>query len=280
MLVSMKGIVEKSYKADYGVLAINCFNVETIRATIRAATENHSPIIVNLYEEHLQKNISPEIAGKVVIELAKNADVPIALNLDHGKDSEIIQRCLDAGFTSIMMDVSDYPLEKNSQITKDFVLKSKEYNVCVEAELGHMGDADKYSIEEIEEYLTKPEEVKRFVYETGIDCLAINVGTAHGLYTEGTIPELDFQLLHKIKDQANIPLVLHGGSGAGKESLRKAIELGVTKVNVGAAIFESGRKALKDTVEQDLSKCMLIMENAYKDEIEKYMGWVNSKNKA
>jgi fructose-bisphosphate aldolase class II len=279
MLVNMRKIVKQSYEETYGVLAINCFNLETIRATIRAAEEKRSPIIINLYEEHLQNNITPEIVGGIVKELAKKATVPIALNLDHGKNTTIIQRCLDAGFTSIMIDASEYELGENIQRTKEFVKYAKSYGVCVEAELGHMGDAPTYAIEELDNYLTKPSEVKNFVMETGIDCLAINVGTAHGLYKENTIPHLDFDLLEKIKQEAQIPLVLHGGSGAGKENLREAVQHGVTKINVGAAIFAAGRKALKEMPEEDLSRCMLIMEESYKKEIEKHIDWVGSSNK-
>lgn len=279
MLVNMREIVRQSYEGTYGVLAINCFNLETIRATIHAAEEKRSPIIINLYEEHLQNNISPEIVGVIVKELAEKASIPIALNLDHGKDRTIIQRCLDAGFTSIMMDASEYELGENIGRTKEFVEYAKDYGVCVEAELGHMGDAPTYSTAELDDYLTKPNEVKNFVLETGIDCLAINVGTAHGLYKENILPHLDFDLLEEINQEAQIPLVLHGGSGAGKENLREAIQHGVTKINVGAAIFAAGRKALETTQEEDLSRCMLIMEEAYKKEIQKHIDWVGSSNK-
>lgn len=280
MLVNMKQLVEQSYKEKFGVLAINCFNLETIRATIQAAQEQDSPIIVNMYEEHLKNNISPEIAGKIVKELAEASPVPIALNLDHGKDESIIQRCLDSGFTSIMIDASDYDLEENIEITKKNHENAKKYNVCVEAELGHMGDADTYSLENISDYTTKLADVKRFVEETRVDCLAINVGTAHGLYSEKVEPTLDFELLKEINEEASIPLVLHGGSGAGQKNLSEAIKYGITKINVGAAIFAAGREAIERTAEKDLSKVMLLMERAYKQEIVNYMGWVNSKNKA
>ncbi|GEL67113.1 class II fructose-bisphosphate aldolase [Marinilactibacillus psychrotolerans] len=280
MLVNMKQLVEQSYKEKFGVLAINCFNLETIRATIQAAQEQDSPIIVNMYEEHLKNNISPEIAGKIVKELAEASPVPIALNLDHGKDESIIQRCLDSGFTSIMIDASDYDLEENIEITKKNHENAKKYNACVEAELGHMGDADTYSLENISDYTTKLADVKRFVEETRVDCLAINVGTAHGLYSEKVEPTLDFELLKKINEEASIPLVLHGGSGAGQKNLSEAIKYGITKINVGAAIFAAGREAIERTAEKDLSKVMLLMEQAYKQEIVNYMGWVNSKNKA
>lgn len=280
MLVNMKQLVEQSYKEKFGVLAINCFNLETIRATIQAAQEQDSPIIVNMYEEHLKNNIPPEIAGKIVKELAEASPVPIALNLDHGKDESIIQRCLDSGFTSIMIDASDYDLEENIEITKKNHENAKKYNACVEAELGHMGDADTYSLENISDYTTKLADVKRFVEETRVDCLAINVGTAHGLYSEKVEPTLDFELLKKINEEASIPLVLHGGSGAGQKNLSEAIKYGITKINVGAAIFAAGREAIERTAEKDLSKVMLLMEQAYKQEIVNYMGWVNSKNKA
>lgn len=280
MLVNMKQLVEQSYKEKFGVLAINCFNLETIRATIQAAQEQASPIIVNMYEEHLKNNISPEIVGKIVKELAEASPVPIALNLDHGKDESIIQRCLDSGFTSIMIDASDYDLEENIEITKKNHENAKNYNVCVEAELGHMGDADTYSLENISDYTTKLADVKRFVEETRVDCLAINVGTAHGLYSEKVEPTLDFELLKEINEEASIPLVLHGGSGAGQKNLSEAIKYGITKINVGAAIFAAGREAIERTAEKDLSKVMLLMEQAYKQEIVNYMGWVNSKNKA
>ena len=149
-----------------------------------------------------------------------------AINLDHGKSYEDIMLGINSGFTSIMVDRSSLSYEDNIAQTKETVKMCRPLNISVEAELGHVGQGEDYSSDG-SDHFTKPEEAKKFVEETGIDCLAVAIGTAHGRY-HGT-PHIDFDLLKQITNVVDIPLVLHGGSGTGDENLRKAV-------------FETGRK--------------------------------------
>lgn len=274
----MKEMLNTAYQNKYGVLAINCFNLETMRATVNAAIENKAPIIINIAEEHLKSNITPEMAGVIVKELSAETTIPIALNLDHGKNKDLIKRCIRSGFTSLMIDASEKTLQENIGVTKEIVALAKKNQISIEAELGHMGNAPTYEIATIKKLMTRIEDVKQFVKETEIDCLAVSIGTAHGLYSSDTVPQLDFELLSAINEEANIPLALHGGSGAGEKNIRESITNGIAKINVGAAIFNAGREGFNRN-ESDLSKLMLSMEKSYKNEIKKYMIWSKSINK-
>ena len=169
-------------------------------------------------------------------------DIPIALHLDHGADFEICKSCIDGGFTSVMIDGSTFHLKKCGK-TKEIVAYAHERNVTVEAEIGHVGEGDSYHVEG-NTMLTTPEEAKKFVEQTGVDSLAVSIGTAHGEYKG--IPHLNFERLQEIATEVPIPLVLHGGSGSGDENLSKAVELGIAKVNICTDLLNAARDNTKD----------------------------------
>ncbi|KQL54168.1 fructose-bisphosphate aldolase [Heyndrickxia shackletonii] len=237
MYVSMKGMLERANKGKYAVMAINCFNLETAKAVIQAAQELRAPIIIDLLQEHLKEHLGSHLLTKPIIQMAIESSVEVAINLDHGQDIGFVKRCLQDGFSSVMMDASAYPIEENIKITRNMVEFAQTYNASVEAEIGNIGAAR--NIMTSDNMYTDPELAIVFVKKTGVDALAISYGSSHGNYPDGFVPSFRFDILEKIKRETNIPLVLHGGSGCGEENIRKSIELGINKINVGSDFMKA-----------------------------------------
>ncbi|MBP9477036.1 MAG: class II fructose-bisphosphate aldolase [Sebaldella sp.] len=281
MLVSMKEMLNDANEKNYAVLAINCFNLETARAVVEAAKEKEAPIILNIVQEHFEEHAKAELMGSLVKTLCENSNIPIALNLDHGKNYESCIYALRYGFTSLMIDASINSLKENIDITKEVVRLASPIGVSVEGELGHIGSSGNYEKEKQENLYTNIDEVEEFFRKTGVDALAISCGTAHGLYESGVEPIINFELIKKIKNKVQKPLVLHGGSGAGEGNIRRAVLCGINKINVGADIFKAGRvkiySELKENSKADLFDLMKKMEAACKNEILRYIELSGSK---
>lgn len=233
MYVSMREMLQKANREKYAVMAINCFNLETAQAVIQAAEELQAPIIVDLLQEHLEMHLGYEYLTLPIKRMAEKASVDVAINLDHGQDVAFVKQCLHEGFSSVMMDASMYDLAENIRITKNMVEFAQTYNASVEAEVGNMGAVagDNWTNDQM---FTDVDEAIQFINETGVDCLALSYGSTHGDYPEGFVPEFRFDIVEKIKAATNLPLVLHGGSGAGEENIKKSIALGINKINVGS----------------------------------------------
>jgi len=226
------------------LLATNFYNFETLRAVLEAAKAMNSSIILQLTRSSieymgLENAVSMGRAG------LKYYGVEGWIHLDHGDSIELVKKCLNAGFDSVMIDGSELPLEKNIELTRKVVNLSKPFDVNVEAELGYVA---KLGQDEGKVDYTRPEDVKRFVDETWIDALAVAIGTAHGFYKE--TPKLDFDRLAAIRKITDVKLVLHGSSGVPDESIRKAIELGICKVNLATEIKDTFMKNLKTTLNE------------------------------
>lgn len=248
MLYTMKDLLEVANRENFAIPAPNIQNEMTARAVIEAAELCSSPLIIDIAFP-----IHPDIVflGEMTRRLAEEAAVPVAINLDHGGSRwtdmetclEEVMPCIRAGFTSVMVDRSSLPYEENVRQVQFVVKLAHAMGVSVEAELGHVGDGQLYD-EKSDMVLTDPEEAARFVRETGIDCLAVSVGTAHGQYKGN--PHLDFERLEKIKRATGgFPLVLHGGSGTGDENLQRASRSGINKVNVGTDLFKASLDAVR-----------------------------------
>ena len=280
MYVSMKEMLNNANKNNYAVLAVNCFNMETVRAAVKAAEEKRAPIIINIVQDHFQEHAKAELIAPITKELVKNKNVPVALNLDHGKDYDSCVYALRHGFTSLMIDASSKPFAENIEITGEVVRLARAAGLSVEGELGHIGSGGSYNSENQKELYTDPDETKEFFEKTGIDALAVSCGTAHGLYKEGVVPEINFELIKKIKNITGKPLVLHGGSGADGEALRKVVSCGINKINVGADIFKAGSKKIYEELMKDseanLFELMIKMEEACKEEIIRYLAFSGS----
>ena len=249
MYVSMKGMLERANKGNYAVMAINCFNIETTRAVIEAAQSLRAPIIINIVQEHMENHCDSELITPIVRLLAQRASVEVALNFDHGVNIGLVKKALHDGYTSVMIDASRYDLDNNIAITKEIVDFAKVYGASVEGEIGCMGGTEGNFTDD--QMKTDPEQALRFVKETGVDCLAVSYGSSHGNYPKGYVPSFDFERLKEIKRLTNMPLVLHGGSGSGDENIRKSVENGINKINVGCDFMNANTKAIKTHLEKN-----------------------------
>lgn len=228
MLVPMSAILGHARAEGYGVGAFDVPNLETATAVLEAAQQLNSPVIIAVPPSVLAfQHFEVFVHG--IRMLADPLDVPVAIILDHGQSYEICMRAIKAGMTAVMFDGSKLPFEENVRITKEIVKVAHSLNVSVEAEVGHVGSGD-MTPEQIANLLTDPEKAAQFVEQTGVDCLAVAVGTIHGHYRGE--PQIRFELIEKIATLTQIPLVLHGGSSTGEQNLRKAIECGINKINV------------------------------------------------
>ena len=232
-LVTMKKLMLDAQAQDRGVGAFNVGNMEMVMGVIRAAEEMNTPVIMQIAEKRMAA--SPfYLMGPMMVSAAKAAKVDVAVNLDHGLTIGVVQEALDYGFTSVMFDSSIYPLAENIRRTKEVVRLAAGYGATVEAELGLVGGAE--GGEEHEIRYTDPEIAERFVQETGIDCLAVAIGNAHGNYPSA--PHLAFDVLEEIhRRTGSLPLVLHGGSGISDADFQRAIGCGIRKINIATASF-------------------------------------------
>lgn len=229
-LVPMADILNKANKEGYAVGGFNINNLEFLQGIIWAAEETKSPLILQTSEGAL-RYIGMDYVIGMVEAATKNTTIPVALHVDHGSSFESIMQCIRNGYSSVMIDGSHYPFEENLALTRKVVEAAHSVGVSVEAELGQLGGVeDDVSVDEEDATLTDPDQAEEFVERTGVDALAIAIGTAHGVY-KGE-PKLDFDRLKTIKERIKIPVVLHGASGIPEGDLKKAVSLGVNKVNV------------------------------------------------
>ena len=253
---SLKTLKEVLFAAERGRYAVGSFSPRTsamIKPVLCAGQAAHSPLIVQISQKELNRyQISPaRFAEEFFAQLERERiSVPAVLHLDHTKEISVIQAAIAAGFTSVMIDASERLLEENITMTREVVELAHARDVSVEAELGRIGTTDFVETESDEELYTKPEEAERFVRETGVDALAVSVGTAHGVYTVRQ-PRIDLPRLRAIRALTPVHLVLHGGSGVPAEMMQAAIQLeggGVSKVNIAtdlelAALGALGRES-------------------------------------
>lgn len=234
-LVKMKDLLRRAEEKNIGCGAFSVGNMEMVRGAIRAAEELDTPIILQIAEVRLKK--SPlHLMGPMMVQAAKEAKVDVAVHLDHGLTFESVDKALELGFTSVMLDASTLPFEENIARVKAVVEKARKYGATVEAELGLVGGSEDGSCDHGIR-CTDPDDAVVYARETGIDALAVAIGNAHGNYP--VAPTLAFDVLEKIHEKVDIPLVLHGGSGITDKDFQKAISLGIRKVNIATASFNS-----------------------------------------
>lgn len=278
MLVTMAEILKKAREGGYGVTAPNVQSEDTVRAVIDVAEETHAPMIIDV-----NAFIHPDLPWFVhmIRELAGASSVPIAVNLDHGRSYEDIMLGIRSGFTSIMVDRSSMSYEDNVRETKEVVKMCHTLGISVEAELGHVGQGVNYEVDGVSN-LTEPEDAARFIKETGVDCLAVAIGTAHGRY-KGK-PHIDFDRLARIVEACgDTPLVLHGGSGTGDDNLARAVRSGIQKVNLATELVVAGKEELEDFIKDpnfDKWKLMPSFIKGYKDRLTHYVKLFGQENRA
>lgn len=248
-MLSLNSLLEDAQAGGYAVGAFNCNNMEIVQAIIAAAEAENSPVIMQASQGAI-KYAGIDYITAMAKTAALKARVPVTLHLDHGTSFEQVMQCIRAGFSSVMIDGSRLSLQENIALTKQVCKAARAAGVSVEAELGRItGAEDDIAVDEKEAFLTDPGEAQLFVQETGVDALAVSVGTAHGRY-RGT-PQLDFDRLKKIKQAVDVPLVLHGSSGVPDDAVRKAVELGICKVNIDTNIREAFTAAVRRVLEND-----------------------------
>lgn len=233
MLVTMNEVLREAKKGRYAVGLFNAINLELAKGIISAAEKTGSPVIFGTAEVLLPYNTLEDLA-MILIPMAKRASVPVVVHLDHGLTKETCIKALELGFSSIMYDCSTDTYENNCAKVKEMAEIAHSYGASIEGEIGHVGGAEGTATaegqDEAAKYYTTPEEAKDFVERTGVDALAIAVGTAHGAYK--LPPKLDFERIEKIATTVSTPLVLHGGSGLSDADFKRSIEAGISKVNV------------------------------------------------
>lgn len=277
MMVPMKDILVKAKKENYGVAAPNVFNKESVQAVFEAAHELHAPVIVALH-----RIMDIETTAHIVRFYEKKyPDVVFALNLDHGESFDEIILGLRNGTSAVMCDRSVLPFEENIKEVQEIVKIAHAVGVSVEAELGHVGQGYEYESTR-ESGLTRPDEAKEYVERTGVDCLAVSVGTSHGVY-KGE-PHLEFELLKTLSKEVDVPLVLHGGSGTGDDNLAKAVKCGIQKVNLFTDLNVAASNAMHEAYEKDPSLGLLQLgefaKNGYKEKLMHYMKLFDSEGRA
>ena len=233
--LKMKDLLKRAEEKNIGCGAFSVGNMEMVKGAIRAAEELNTPIILQIAEVRL-KNSPLHLMGQMMVQAAKEAKVDVAVHLDHGLTFETVDKALEFGFTSVMLDASTLPFEENIAKVKTVVEKARKYGATVEAELGLVGGSEDGSCDHGIR-CTDPDDAVVYARETGIDALAVAIGNAHGNYP--VAPTLAFDVLEKIHEKVDIPLVLHGGSGITDKDFQRAISLGIRKVNIATASFNS-----------------------------------------
>lgn len=250
MLVDLKRIIGMAEEGGYCIPAFNVYNTETIMGVVNAAEEAKAPVIIQVYPRLINEEVGFYLAPAIVA-AAHRTNIPICFHLDHGPDESSAQKILRWGATGIMYDGSVHPFEENVSTTKHIVDICSAVGVGVEGELGHIGSVNDDAMDEF----TDPKEAGKFVEATGITCLAVLIGNAHGHYKK--TPHLDIDRIKAIRTATgNTPLVLHGGSGIPDDQVKAAINAGIRKMNIGTDVccaFADGAKAELDNPNRSIA---------------------------
>lgn len=269
MLVNMRDLLQVAYENKFAVGSFNVANSEFVKVVVSAAEEQKSPAILQIHPNEI--NLVTDEFVAYVREAASKSKVPFVIHLDHGATIEDITRSIRNGYTSVMMDASHLPFEENMTLTKKAVELAHIVGVSVEGELGTIGSNEGSSEGGTDEILyTDPDEAAIFVEKTGIDTLAVAVGTSHGLYPKTKDHSIKIDRLMKIHEKVKIPLVLHGGSDNPDEEIREAVKYGIAKINLSTDMKRAFYNQLRATLDEnpDAYEPDLLMPEATKAAIE------------
>lgn len=250
MLLNLKDLLEVANRENFAVPAFNIGTGQILKAVIECCEEKKAPVILAIHPSELEFQGDNFVAS--CIAAAHKSRVPMAIHLDHGSTINQVLRAVRDGFTSVMIDASHMPFEENIAITKKVVEMVHPLGVSVEGELGTIGTTGNDSEGGAKDIIyTNPDDAVKFVKETGVDALAVAIGTAHGLYPKGFKPELKLDLLSEIKSKVNIPLVLHGGSANPDEEIAESVKRGINKINISSDIKDAFYQQLRITLGND-----------------------------
>ena len=305
MLTTNRDLLLQARKNAYAVGAFNINNLESLLAVAEAATDEKSPAIIAVTPSAI-KYAGLSYLAKIARTAAESASVPMSLHLDHGENFETASKCVGAGFTSVMIDGSFLKFEENIALTRQVVNFAHPKGVSVEAELGRLAGVEESTVEEKEAVLTDPNVAKEFVERTGVDALAVAIGTSHGAYKFKAEPKLDFERLTLIRKNVDVPLVLHGASsvpqwiiekaskygaelagakGIPENHIKQAISLGIAKINIDTdlrlAFTAAVREVLADSPKEfDPRKILGPAKEAMKEVVKGKMRLFGSSGKA
>ncbi len=283
MLINMKQLLEVAKKHTFAVGAFNVADSNFLRVVVEEAEKNNSPAIIAVHPTELE--FTKDDFFSYVLNRIKNSHVPFVLHLDHGGNVADIMRAIRVGFSSVMIDGSLLPLEENIKLTKEIVDISHPLGVSVEGELGTIGNTGTSVEGGVSEVIyTRPEDAKEFVESTGVDTLAVAIGTCHGIYPKDMEPKLRMDILQAIKQEVDIPLVLHGGSANPDEEIAEAVRIGIQKVNISSdykyAFYKKCREILAQTELWDPNAIYPECIDAAKEVVKYKMNLFNSQGKA
>lgn len=248
MLVNLNDVLKNAQKEHYGVGLFNTTDTDMLEAVIAAAEELNSPVVIGTAEVLLPygelKLIAPSLLAA-----AKRASVPVVLHYDHGLTFDRCMEALDLGFSSLMFDGSAGDYDKNIADTRKVVEIAHSRGISVEGEIGHVGQAASGD-DQLSDMYTTPDEAESYVKATGVDALAVSIGTAHGVYKHK--PMLNLQRLSEIRNRVDVPLVLHGGSGLTDDDFRNTIKNGIAKVNIFTDLCLAGDRAMREGLEKEI----------------------------
>ena len=245
MLMNMKDLLAVANEHKFAVPAFNISDYSMMNGIFEASEEKQAPVIIAIHPDEL-KHTGTEIV-KAIIEKAHKATVPVCIHLDHGATFEQVMLAIQSGFTSVMIDGSSLSFEDNIAVCKKVAEAAHAVNVSVEGELGTIGSTDAQAEAGANTIIyTDPDAAVKFVEATGVDTLAIAIGTSHGIYPKGMKPELKLDLLKVIKSKVSIPLVLHGASGLSDEDVMDCVKRGICKVNFATELRAAYSKAVKE----------------------------------
>jgi fructose-bisphosphate aldolase class II len=246
-LVTLKDALGKAMQADYGVPSFNVHNLEFVRGVMRAVEELRAPVILAIAPVSIEHAGLEELAALARVH-ALRASVPVVVHLDHGRDLDVVRRSIDLGLSSVMYDGSDLPMAENIRHTRAVVEVAHRAGVSVEGEIGTVPKHEDVAsgavtAEQLRQYFTRPEEARRFVEETGVDALAVAVGTVHRMPLQSA--RIDRERLREIHEAVAVPLVFHGCTGMVDEEYRAAYRLGVKKFNIGTRLVKAFERGLQ-----------------------------------
>lgn len=260
MLGNIKYWEEKAQKGHYAIPHFNVWNAEMLMGVIDAAEELKAPIIIS-FGTGFVGNTSFEDFSKMMVSMAEKASIPVITHWDHGRSMEIVKNAYDHGMNSLMRDASAFEFEENIRLTKEVVDYFHPLGIPIEAELGHVGNETIYE-EALAAYkYTDTNQAAEFVERTQCDSLAVAIGNQHGVYTSE--PQINFDVLEKVSKVVSVPLVLHGASGIGDEDIKKAISLGISKINIHTELCQ----AAMDAIVKNQDKSFLELERAVRQAV-------------
>ena len=269
MLVNTKKMLEDFHNSPYALPSPDFFNLDTLKCHIEVAEELNMPLLLAFADSLQGYGLDMEEAAMLGRYYGEKAGVPVALHFDHGSCVEVCKKAADLGFTSVMIDASSEPFEENVRRTKEVVEYCRPLGITVEAEIGHVGQGSEFvDASKNDNVYTTVEECRKFVELTGVDSVAISIGTAHGAY-KGT-PVINFERLQEIRNAVDVPLVLHGGSSSGDENLKKCAELGISKINIFTDIVTRGYEIYKTSDAKSLMNLSVEAHNGMKEVLKHY----------